>query len=532
MANYKGFLQDSQGNHMLPITRAELVLDQAGNIALSSALFEAGKKGDYGLISAADLAALKTVTGGTTGGQNLTDIYNKLSAINVGLTVGNVALPFYTLTDNVVTPNNITIQGINGVAVSTSGNNIQVGLDTVTQTSVLTQGQIVTGVTVDDYGRVTGVSGTSTLDNSLLPSTISGKELSQCTVTTSGTADNSLVNKKYIDDAVARAEGVASGALLFSGSVSQTENAENLLSEGDQRFYKANAAFTLDGKYVHGGTEGVSVQIKSGDTLITYKTVSDTTPKYIHIPSGNEITGVYVGTTENHNKIEQHVGDIKVVFDATLFDVTGSNGLAEVAMKQATAEQSGFLSSIDYKKFNSKTTTSYSDAGVGTIVLGTITIDGTEYEIKGVNNVSNLSLVNGTSTETPAVNPRLEFDEAGTKSYITIKGGAGIRVEKKENDVEISSTLNIADGSEPYLTLDTAGTNLGVSIATKDEVFANPNTVTNKLVNTAVLRDALGSYATTFLTLDASNSDFSITNMDKNKPYYYGSTALSNAVQF
>jgi hypothetical protein len=169
---------------------------------------------------------------------------------------------------------------------------------------------------------------------------------------------------------------------------------------------------------------------------------------------------------------------------------------------------------------------------VGNIVLGTITIDGVAYEIKGVNNVSNLSLVNGTSTETPAVNPRLEFDEAGTKSYITIKGGAGIRVEKKENNVEISSTLGIADGSEPYLTLDTAGTNLGVSIATKEEVFANPNTVTNKLVNTAVLRDALGSYATTFLTLDASNSDFSITNMDTNKTYYYGSTALSNAVQF
>ena len=88
MANYKGLLQDFNGNKMLPITRAELVLDAAGNIALTSALFEAGQGGSkYGLISAADLAALKTVTGGNAGGQNLGDIYTKLNAINTSLKV-------------------------------------------------------------------------------------------------------------------------------------------------------------------------------------------------------------------------------------------------------------------------------------------------------------------------------------------------------------------------------------------------------------------------------------------------------------
>jgi hypothetical protein len=38
----KGFIKDWQGNKLLPITRAELVLDVNGQIALHSAEFLAG----------------------------------------------------------------------------------------------------------------------------------------------------------------------------------------------------------------------------------------------------------------------------------------------------------------------------------------------------------------------------------------------------------------------------------------------------------------------------------------------------------
>jgi hypothetical protein len=60
MATNKGFIQNWQGENLLPITRAELVLDCFGNIAFTSPEFEAGatrKDGTvnaYGLITAAE----------------------------------------------------------------------------------------------------------------------------------------------------------------------------------------------------------------------------------------------------------------------------------------------------------------------------------------------------------------------------------------------------------------------------------------------------------------------------------------------
>ena len=66
----KGFIKDWKGQRILPITRAELVLDQNGNPAFTSALFEAGHVNadgtvnQYGLISAAERAL---ITGGSTG---------------------------------------------------------------------------------------------------------------------------------------------------------------------------------------------------------------------------------------------------------------------------------------------------------------------------------------------------------------------------------------------------------------------------------------------------------------------------------
>ena len=86
----KGFIKNGDGERLLPITRAELVLDQYGQIALHSNAFLAvapseGNLGLPGLMTAAEKAMLN----GTGDGQNLTDIYGKLNALNESLYVNN-----------------------------------------------------------------------------------------------------------------------------------------------------------------------------------------------------------------------------------------------------------------------------------------------------------------------------------------------------------------------------------------------------------------------------------------------------------
>ena len=90
MATHKGFITDQNGNNLLPITRAELVLDSKGLIALHSDEFLAGN-GLPGLMTAAEKAML---SGGS--GQSLADVYNKLQYINSGLKINGNPLNFYT----------------------------------------------------------------------------------------------------------------------------------------------------------------------------------------------------------------------------------------------------------------------------------------------------------------------------------------------------------------------------------------------------------------------------------------------------
>ncbi len=70
MANLKGFIKNSNGDIILPISRGELIFDSKGNIALHSEEFKATKAtrdttknivsgGEYGLVSPEDLLALE-----------------------------------------------------------------------------------------------------------------------------------------------------------------------------------------------------------------------------------------------------------------------------------------------------------------------------------------------------------------------------------------------------------------------------------------------------------------------------------------
>lgn len=508
MANYKGFLQDFNGNKMLPITRAELVLDSAGNIALTSALFEAGKNNNqYGLISAADLEALKLVTGGTAGGQNLGDIYTKLNAINTSLKVGEIYLPFYSVSETTVTTNNIQFVGQNGIKLYANGSNIFVELDKLTPTPSSVTNQIVTNVTVDEYGRVTNVSGINKLSNEVLPDAISGKNLSGCTVTTSGSDSNSLVNKQYVDDAVNGATAIASGALVFSGTLGAVENAQNILSDvgNNQKYYKVTTEFTLSNDYIHDAASGGETKLYSGDTLIAYKPSDAAGLKFIYIPSGNDITAISVGTTADSNIMYKQNGSVGFIFDDTLFTVTPDSNVAKIAMNAASASNPGYLSAAGFVKLQKATSVSYSSNNVGDIILGTITIDDVSYEVKGINNVTKLSLDNGTDTSNPELNPRLKFEESGADaSYITFKGGPGIIVKKSENQIQFGSALEVDANSSDYLTLSEGKNTIGINLGT----VTDWSTTTEGLVNVALLKNTIASYAVNFTEWDSTQMKY------------------------
>lgn len=521
MANYKGFLQNFNGDKMFPITRAELVLDSTGNIALTSALFEAGQYGNqFGLIKAEDLALLRTITGGTAGGQNLGDIYNKLGAINTSWKVGNTYLHFYNESEGSVTPTNIQFVGQNGIKLYTSGSNVLVELDKLTPAPSSVVNQIVTNITVDEYGRVTAVSGTSKLSNDVLPNDISGKDLSGCTVTTNGSDSNSLVNKQYVDNAVDGATAIASGALVFSGTLDAADKAQNILTDdsNNQRYYKITSDFILSNDYVHDAVSGGTTKLYSGDTLIAYKPTGSTALKFIYIPSGNDITAISVGTTTNANIMYKQNGSVGFIFDDTLFTVTDESNVAKIAMKAATGSNPGYLSASGFVKLEKATSVSYTSQNSEGPVLGTITIDDVPYEIKGINNVTKLTLVNGTTASNPELNPRLKFEESGEQdSYITFAGGPGIIVKKNENEskIEFGSALDVANDSSNYLILSEDKNTVGIKIG----AVTNWNTTTEGLVDVTLLKNTIADYALNYIPWNFEQ-------------YGYGSDELETAVQF
>lgn len=378
--------------------------------------------------------------------------------------------------------------------------------------------QIVTNITVDEYGRVTNVSGISKLDNAVLPDAISGKDLSGCTVATSGSDSNSLVNKQYVDAAVSGATAIASGALVFSGTLDSVEKAQNILSNvnNNQKYYKITSDFILSNDYVHDAVSGDNTYLYSGDTLIAYKLSDATTLKFIYIPSGNDITAISVGTTTNANIMYKQNGSIGFIFDDTLFTVTPDSNVAKIAIKEATASNPGYLSATGYVKLQNATSVSYESNEIGSLVLGTITINDVPYEIKGINNVTNLSLDNGTGTDNSALNPRLKFEESGKQpSYITFEGGPGIIVKKNEDKIEFGSALEVDTESSAYLALSDNKNTVGITLGT----VTNWNTTTEGLVNVALLKNTIASYAVNFTEWDSAQMK-------------YGSTELSAAVTF
>lgn len=516
MTTIKGFIKDWQGNRLLPITRAELVLDQDGQIALQSSKFLAGE-GHPGLITAEEREMLS----GTTG-QSITDIYDKLGYINSGLKVGDNALSFYDTTG--ATP--ISIVGADGVTVGIANNTLQVKLAEVTGAEASITGQILRNIAVDKYGRVTSVSA-GTLSNDDIPATLSGKVLSGCTVAADPTADLGIANKKYVDDKFNASNAVATGALKFGGQVADVQALNTLISkltnptEADlNTYYKVTGSnLTVAATNLHYHT--VDAHLKVGDTLIIYRNEAKET-KLVYIPSADDITTIsfYKDSAEVVKNLDGNVG---FNFVGPAFSVTHAGALASIEIPNVKDSVSGgYLSKIDYEKlmgYETSLAVSYTptvtDQTAGHYVIGKLTIGGTENTIYGKNSVSSLSL----SAETnKAV---LTFTETGQKdTTINIAGGTGVNVTT--NDKTITLATQLSSGNETYIQAqgNTVTPVIGKIDSTQEKGY------TDGLVDFATHADLLTRVIQLVEVIDYSLSG----EVSGNQTFKYGSTALKTAI--
>lgn len=530
MATNKGFIKDIEGNYLLPITRGELVLDSYGKVALHSNEFLATET-QPGLMSAAEKAMLS----GSGSGQSLSDIYTKLEYINNGLKFNNLPVNFYD-SDGKATP--ITITPDSTISINVNGNNVNLGLAalTTTETSV---SQILKSITVDKYGRVTAVSG-STLTNDDIPETLSDKKLVNAVLTNGKTATSeiedeatAIANKNYVDLKFNSVNNIATGALKFVGPISSADDAITIVTELKQAnsYYKATKSFTIPAAYLYSETESTSSQyVKIGDTLIVYP-VSSTEHKWVYVPSGDEqITTLTVLEENATAAIDGKAGNLKLLF-SSIFNVIdpASNGLvASIDLPAASANQSGHLTAEDWIRFNS-----YADSlkvtydsnvlstASGVYSLGTLTVGTDPYTIYGLNNISALELKD--NTDSTVYNPILKFTETGTSGTsveITYKGTNGIEVLKDGNDIQFRAANQIYETSAKYL--NTNGYQFGVTIGSK-----NGTTVNDGLTDYKEFNEFRTTVATAIANL-IEIIDNSLT--DTTETYYYGSTALVNIV--
>ena len=462
----KGFIKNwAQDETLLPITRAELVLDKFGKIALNSGEFEAGNnESEFGLISAADLAKIKN----TSGGMSLSDIYNKLGYINTGIYVNNTPITFYNPTDGNKTPINITSSTVD---LGVSSNAVTINLPEIITST--TADKLIKSLSVDSYGRITAIS-YGDLTNGEIPTDLSDKILEGCVTKYDEIGDNdrAIANKRYVDQAVALVNKVATGALVFGTSLKDADAANNALKSKayDNHYFIATGTFDLNTGDLFdptGYTADTTFQVKPGDTLIVYRGSSDI-PKFIHVPSGDEKTTTI--TVQNDKDIDAPIknklGDVRLTF-SNVFSLSNPNGNNIVInLPQVDANRDGYLSSADFVKFNSyaeNSGVSYTGEFTNTTgyKIGTITVGQTKHDVYGKNQISKLELVSKAEED---YTPILQFTETGASPVsIEVKGIRGIAVVKNNNSIEISSSIAVQSDSQKYLEI-TDDYKLGVKL--------------------------------------------------------------------
>ena len=506
---YKGFIKDLHGNKILPITRAELVLDSLGKMALFSEQFLA-KDGHPGLITAAE----REILSGGGSGISVGDLNTKLNYINEGFKVGGTSLKFYDYKDTVLTHTPITFNTDNSLQVTLANNVITFALKDISAENALakTTKYFIDSISVDKYGRVTSVTNKE-LTNDDLPDTISGKTLSGCTTTMPENADiTALVNKGYVDS---KFNIMSAGALQFGGTITKDTYTDKLNSSYVNYYYKVTTPFTLNKDYLY--SEDSNINVKSGDTLIVYK--DGESYKFVYIPSGDEITtqitAIQGGT--NSQTYSPLLGNVNIQFDEPLSVMVDKDyNKLQVSLPEASSSTSGYLSAADYVKFSqyaAKTMTITPSLSAG-YEIGKITLDGKDTILYGKDYSLTLE-----ADETTLIDPSLKFNS----TPFTFKSSSTIGVKKIKDSNAIQFTGLYQSGNTNLLNIDgntitvvpgSADNTTGVVIY---EDFSNLSKVVSQHLAIGLTSETI----TTSLKTNEGNTD---------EVYYYGSNKLISAI--
>lgn len=547
MATNKGFIKDYQGNILLPITRGELILDSAGQMALTSSLFEAGATlngvvNNYGLIGAKELQMLK----GGGEGQSVSDVYIKLGYINNGIKVGSNVLNFYDADDK-ATP--ISFAAGEGIVVGTANNVISAALAeiTVTNTDSAKTNHVVKSVTVDKYGRVTEVKN-GLLTDAEIPAELTGKTLVNAVLNnatthadlTASSSDSAVANKKYVDAKFDQVNQVATGALHFKGSLSNPTDAQNVLVAGNENaYYKATKDFLLSASLVQHNTQTENadgkIQVDKGDTLIVL--LVDGSYKFVHVPAGDDITTISVkkdGVT--YDGWGPFMDNVTFNYNAPLsVSVTGQQ--IDISIPAASNITNGYLSSADYTTIMNAVTnlgkTKYTEivtsTSAGAYKLGTITVGTQNYDVHGQNNTSAFSLEQNNGSNT---NPILKFVESGvgaTTVQIAIEGSNGIKAEKSGNNIKLTA-VNTIDGESTHY-LETNGHVFGVKFGSgTSSNFTEGLVKYSDYIETKENADSAVSILLKSQSIILTNSLLTGATGSDSKTYKYGNPALVEAI--
>lgn len=530
----KGFIKDSNGNILLPITRAELILDKAGIPALHSEDFiaqlpDASQQfaGLPGLITAAEKELLHTLDGGNESGNGtIANIYANLETLfNTSLSFNGTALKYYT--DKVL--NSINIKDGEGIAINVSGFDASIGLAPLTgKTGDTTINNVITGITVDKFGRVTDVSGS----NSLAGITLTGATITETIEEL--TNNKAIVSKEYVDSKFNKVNETAVGALHF-GSVLQDESQlTKLWSEKANYvnyYYKLGYAGTLGSGMVFDHTG--ELPFKIGDTIIVHET-SQSGIQFVYIPSGDEpITSVGV-KDYNGNGYDPTIGNIALTF-AKPFSVQTQQGNTVISLPTLSSDSTidvGLLSKTDYDNFKiySGKTVSYNPTVTGNSLdsyeIGKLSFGsdaGTS--IFGQNTTYTLEVKNGyESGEHLTRDPKLVFTPSSqAATTIQIQGTSGVIVTHTDNTIKVTADNTIVDdGSRKYLAVED-GYKFKATIGKVEN-----GTITDGLADFRNIMEYIAElHSTTAKYIEINNS---LSSTDTTLEYRYRSEALVKAI--
>lgn len=530
----KGFIKDSNGNILLPITRAELILDKAGIPALHSEDFiaqlpDASQQfaGLPGLITAAEKALLHTLDGGNESGSGtIANIYAHLETLfNTSLSFNGTALKYYT--DKSL--NSINIKDGEGIAINVSGFDASIGLAPLAdKTGDTTINNVITGITVDKFGRVTNVSGS----NSLTGITLSGATITETIAEL--TNDKAVVSKEYVDSKFDTVNTLAVGALRFGSVLQDEDQLTNLWNKKDSYinyYYKLGFNGTLASGMVLDHTGELPFRI--GDTIIVHET-SQSGVQFVYIPSGDEpVTSVGV-KDYNGNGYDPTIGNIALTF-AKPFSVQTQQGNTVISLPTLGSDSTidvGLLSKTDYDNFKiySGKTISYNP---------TVTINSLDrYEIGklsfgsdagtsiyGQNTTYTLEVKNGyESGEHLTRDPKLVFTPSSQDATtIQIQGTSGIVVTHTDNTINITADNTIVDdGSRKYLAVE-EGYKFKATIGKVEN-----GTITDGLADFRNMMEYIAElHSTTAKYIEINNS---LSSTDTTLEYRYRSEALVKAI--